>query len=99
LIKAVLPNIQSGKLFLYDFQAAVKVAEKDKEKVTELIAEKEFEIKDQIRTIIASSDPESLSEPGVETIRRQVMHQLEEDLGKDLIKEVLIPSISGRPYP
>ena len=98
LIEARLPNLQGGKLYIYQFQAVVKVTEKDKKKVTELIAEKEFEIKDQIRTIVASSDPEALSEPGLETLRRQVMHQLEEDLGKDLIKEVLIPTCTGTPF-
>jgi len=98
LMEARLPNLQGGKLYIYQFQAVVKVTEKDKKKVTELIAEKEFEIKDQIRTIVASSDPEELSEPGLETIRRKVMHQLEEDLGKELIKEVLIPTCTGTPF-
>jgi flagellar basal body-associated protein FliL len=99
VVDAQFPNLQSGRLYLYRFQVAVKVAEKDKTKVTELLAEKEFEIKDQIRTIIASADPESLAEPGAETIRRQVMHRLEEGLGKDMVKDVLIPSLSGTPYP
>lgn len=91
LIDAKLPNQQSGKLYLYDMQVVAKVSEKNKDKVTDLLAERESEIRDQLRTIIASSDPKSLGEPGLETVRRQISYQLEQDMGKDLIKEVLIP--------
>ena len=62
----------------------------------ELLKERSAEIKDKIRTIIASSDRKSLSEPGLETLRRQIMYQLEQDLGKDLIKDLLIPKCT--PY-
>jgi flagellar basal body-associated protein FliL len=91
LVEAKLSNSQSGRLWLYDMQVVAKVSEKNKGKVTELFAEHESEIRDRIRTIIASSDPKSLAEPGLETIRRQIAYQLDQDVGKDLIKEVLIP--------
>jgi flagellar basal body-associated protein FliL len=91
LIDAKLPNAQSGKLWLYDMQVVAKVSEKNKEKVTALFTERESEIRDRIRTIVASSDFKSLAEPGLETLRRQVAYQLEQDIGKDLVKEVLIP--------
>ena len=51
-------------------------------------------IKDRVRTIIAQNDPEKLgggSEPGLETLRRQVKHQLDGIIGEGLIDEVLIP--------
>ena len=99
LVDARFPNIEAGRLWIYDFQVVVKVAEMNKEKVTSLFAEKEFEIRDQMRTIIASALPEALAEPGKETIRRQVMYQLEQDIGKDLIKEVLIPKCTGQQMP
>jgi flagellar basal body-associated protein FliL len=91
LVEAKLYNSQSGKLWLYDLQVVAKVSEKNKEKVSELFAEHESEIRDRIRTIVASSDPKSLAEPGLETIRRQIAYQLEQDIGKELVKEVLIP--------
>ena len=65
--------------------------EKNKAKLTDLFTEKEAQIRDRIRTIVASSDPKALGEPGLETLRRQIAYQLEQDLGKDLIKEILIP--------
>ena len=91
LIDAKLPNNQRGRLFLYDLQVVAKVSEKNKVKATELFAERDAEIRDRIRTIIASSDPKSLEEPGLETLRRQISYQLEQDLGKDIFKELLIP--------
>jgi len=51
-------------------------------------------IKDRIRTIIAQSDPEKLgggSEPGLETLRRQVKYQLDEIVGEKIVDEVLVP--------
>ena len=57
-------------------------------------------IKDRIRTIIASSDPEKLGgsvEPGLETFRRQVKFQLDEIIGDGLIDEVLVPACMRYP--
>ena len=51
-------------------------------------------IRDRIRTIIAESDPEKLgggSEPGLETLRRQVKYQLDVIVGEGLIDEVIVP--------
>lgn len=91
LIDAKLPNNQSGRLWLYDLAVVAKVSEKNKEKVASLFSEREAEIRDRVRTIVASTDPKALAEPGLETVRRQISYQLEQDLGRDLIKEVLIP--------
>ena len=51
-------------------------------------------IKERVRTIIAQADPEKLvgaSEPGLETLRRQVKYQLDMFVGDGLIDEVLVP--------
>ena len=64
----------------------------DKAKTT--LSENSSLIKDRIRTIIAQSDPEKLgggSEPGLETLRRQIKYQLEEVLGEGIVEEVLVP--------
>jgi flagellar basal body-associated protein FliL len=88
------PNKQSGRTFLYDVSIYV-VAKADKE----ALVKKTFEsrkalITDRVRTIIAQSDPEKLgggSEPGLETLRRQVKYQLDEIVGEGVIEEVLVP--------
>lgn len=88
------PNKQSGRTFLYDVSIYV-VAKADKED----LVKKTFEsrkalITDRVRTIIAQSDPEKLgggSEPGLETLRRQVKYQLDEIVGEGVVEEVLVP--------
>jgi flagellar basal body-associated protein FliL len=97
LISERFPNSQSGRQFVYDLQVVVKVSEKNKPTVTKLFEEREAEIRDQVRTIIASSDPNSLTEPGLETLRRKISYQCEHVIGKDLLKEVLIPKCTPIP--
>jgi len=62
--------------------------------VKDALKEREALIKDRVRTIIAQSDPEKLvggSEPGLETLRRQVKYQLDTIVGEGMIEEVLVP--------
>jgi flagellar basal body-associated protein FliL len=88
------PNKQTGRSYLYDVTIfAVTKAEFEKQ-VGETIKGREALIKDRVRTIIAQSDPEKLgggSEPGLETLRRQVKYQLDEIVGEGIIDEVLVP--------
>jgi flagellar basal body-associated protein FliL len=88
------PNKQTGRLFLYDVSVFVTVKTEFKERVEAAFKEREATIKDRVRTIISQSDPEKLgggTEPGLETLRRQVKHQLDEIIGDGMIEEVLIP--------
>jgi len=88
------PNKQSGRTFLYDVSIYVVAKAEFAEKVKTTIGEREALIKDRIRTIIAQSDPEKLgggSEPGLETLRRQVKYQLDEIIGEEMVGEVLVP--------
>lgn len=87
-------NKQSGRTFLYDVSVYVVARTEVAEQVKETIKAREALIKDRIRTIIAQNDPEKLgggSEPGLETLRRQVKHQLDEIIGDGMIEEVLVP--------
>ena len=88
------PNKQSGRTFLYDVAIFVTTKTVTQDKVKDLISSKDALIKDRVRTIIAEIDPEKLgggSEPGLETLRRQVKYQLDQILGDGLIDEVLVP--------
>ena len=88
------PNKVSGRTYLYDVSIYVSVKPADADKVKQMIADRGPLIQDRIRTIIAQSDPDKLgggSEPGLETLRRQVKFQLDDVLGPGLIQEVLIP--------
>jgi flagellar basal body-associated protein FliL len=88
------PNKLSGRTFLYDVSIFVVTKGEHEEKVKAMILSRDALIKDRVRTIIAQSDPEKLgggSEPGLETLRRQVKYQLDEIVGDGLIDEVLVP--------
>lgn len=88
------PNKISGRTYLYDVRIVVSTKVEFQEKVKNIITAREALITDRIRTIIAQSDPEKLgggSEPGLETLRRQVKYQLDEIVGEGLINEVLVP--------
>jgi flagellar basal body-associated protein FliL len=87
-------NKLSGHSFLYDVSIFVTVKPEFADRVTDEIKDRDALIKDRIRTIIAELDPEKLgggSEPGLETLRRQVKYQLDEILGEGLVDEVLVP--------
>ena len=88
------PNKASGRTFLYDVAIYVVTKSEYESKVKATLKEREALIKDRVRTIIAQSDPEKLtggSEPGLETLRRQVKYQLDIILGEGVIEEVLVP--------
>jgi hypothetical protein len=88
------PNKVSGRTFLFEVSLVVQTKGENEEKVKAAIKDREALIKDRVRTIIAQADPEKLlgsSEPGLETLRRQVKYQLDMIVGDGLIEEVLVP--------
>lgn len=86
-------NKQAGRTFLYDLSIFIIVKSQFEEKAAAKIKAHDALIQDRIRTIIAQSDPEKLggSEPGLETLRRQIKYQLDEIVGDGVIDEVLVP--------
>jgi flagellar basal body-associated protein FliL len=93
IIEFKAPNNQRGRLFIYDVSIQAVAKNEYEEKVKQAVKDRDAMIKDRIRTIIAQSDPEKLgggSEPGLETLRRQVKYQLDEIVGEGMIDEVLI---------
>jgi flagellar basal body-associated protein FliL len=94
LLDSRFPNKQNGHTFLYDIQIFLSCKKDVADKIKPMITEHEALIQDRVRTIIAQSDPDKLgggSEPGLETLRRQVKYQLDEIVGDGLIDDVLIP--------
>lgn len=88
------PNKASGRTFLFEVSIFATTKGENEEKVKAAIKDREALIKDRVRTIIAQADPEKLvgsSEPGLETLRRQVKYQLDMIVGEGLIDEVLVP--------
>ncbi|HEY1685843.1 MAG TPA: hypothetical protein VGG19_13850 [Tepidisphaeraceae bacterium] len=88
------PNKQTGRTYLYDVSIYVVAKQENGDLVKDLITSHSELIQDRIRTIIAQSDPDKLgggSEPGLETLRRQIKYQMDQIVGDGLIDEVLIP--------
>lgn len=87
-------NRANGRTFLYDISIYVAVKADNQQKVTDAFNDAKALIEDRIRTIIAESDPDKLgggSEPGLETLRRQIKYQLDRVVGDGIVDEVLIP--------
>ncbi|HEY2589520.1 MAG TPA: hypothetical protein VGI81_27485 [Tepidisphaeraceae bacterium] len=87
-------NRTNGRTFLYDISVYVGTKAENQQKVTDAFTASKALIEDRIRTIIAESDPDKLgggSEPGLETLRRQIKYQLDRIVGDGIINEVLIP--------
>jgi flagellar basal body-associated protein FliL len=87
-------NRTNGRTFLYDISIYVETKAENEQKVTDAFKDAKALIEDRIRTIIAESDPDKLgggSEPGLETLRRQVKYQLDRIVGDGILNEVLIP--------
>ena len=88
------PNKVSGRTFLYDVSIYMVVKAEYEKRAKDTLKEREALIKDRVRTIIAQSDPEKLAggtEPGLETLRRQVKYQLDMIVGEGIVDEVLVP--------
>jgi len=88
------PNHTNGKTYLYDVSVFAVVKAENEERVKNLLKDNKALIEDRLSTIIRESDPEKLgggSEPGLETLRRQVKYQLDRIAGDGLIEEVLVP--------
>ncbi len=88
------PNTQNGRRYIYDVSIFVSVKGEFEAKVKDRIKDRDALIRDRMRTIIGQMDPEKLgggSEPGLETLRRQVKSQLEIIIGDGMIDEVLVP--------
>ena len=84
-------NKQSGRMYLYDVSIVISVRGVNEEKAKSCLTENDARVKDRVRTIVAQSAPEKLSEPGLETLRRQVKYQLDQILGDNVVEEVYVP--------
>jgi flagellar basal body-associated protein FliL len=94
LVEFRAPNKLTGRTLLFDVSIYVSVKKTDEETVKASIEQRKAMITDRVRTIIAQSDPERLgggSEPGLETLRRQVKYQLDQILGEGVVQEVIVP--------
>ncbi|GJM25479.1 MAG: hypothetical protein DHS20C16_18940 [Phycisphaerae bacterium] len=91
-------NKRDGRLFLYNLQVTIRVHSDKKDQIEEIIGLRESTIKDRFNTVIRRADSKFLNEPELQTIRRQLQHELEDIVGDDqAIEELLIPKFFQSP--
>ena len=86
-------NTKSGRHYLFDVTFYAVVKSEHAEDVKQKIETYKPLIQDRGRTIIGGIDPEKLSgqEPALDTLRRKMRHELEQIVGHDVVKEIVVP--------
>ena len=94
VLDAKAPNHTNGRTYLYDVSIYAVVKADDEARVKDALKDNKALIEDRLSTIVRESDPDKLgggSEPGLETLRRQVKYQLDRIVGEGVVEEVLVP--------
>lgn len=87
-------NNRPGNQMVYNLTVSCRVNTDVMEKAKSLLELRSMTIQDRLQKVIRNADPQFMTEPGLETIRRQVKFELDQILGTDtLINEILIPEI------
>ena len=87
-------NFVSGRLVNFKLRVSALVLLTDEAKAAELLEANQSRITDRINFIIRSAEPHHLAEPGLETIKRRMKHEIDAIVGdQHLIREVLIPEM------
>lgn len=92
-------NKMTGKLVLFRMRVSVLVATPQAEKAKALLEANKSRIHDRINFVVRSADPLHLNEPGLETIKRRIKHELDRIVGDDqLFQEILVPELLQSGY-
>ena len=84
-------NKKEGSLYVYSIELSALVAAEDTETVQRFVEARELSIKDRLQAVIRAADPKDLNDPSLETLKRQLLFELNNLLGgKELISEILI---------
>jgi flagellar basal body-associated protein FliL len=84
--------MKSGRLFLYDIEVYAKTKREKAEALKKMLEGYKATIEDRLSRVVRAAEPQDLQEDGLETIRRQVKHELGQIVGDEkMIDEILIP--------
>lgn len=90
--KLKAPNLKSGRLYLYEIEIYAKTKQEKSAELKALLEASKASIDDRLNRVVRSADPQDLQEDGLETIRRQVRHEISKIVGDEkMIDEILIP--------
>jgi len=87
-------NRMSGRTFTFRLRVSGLVSAEDRERATALVEANRARITDRVNFVIRSAEPQQLNEPGLETVKRRMKHEIDLILGDEqLVKEILIPEM------
>lgn len=87
-------NKVTGKLITFRLRVSALVRASDAERAAALVKANQARINDRVNFVIRSADPHHLNEPGLETVKRRIKHELDGILGDEkLLLEILIPEL------
>lgn len=87
-------NAVTGKLVTFKLRVSALVSRADEEKAAALVDSNQARINDRVNYIFRSAEIHHLSEPGLETIKRRIKHEVDAILADEhLVKEILIPEM------
>lgn len=95
-------NLASGQAWTWTIEAVLQVKKKNEEKVNAELERRGAEITEGVGLIIRRSAHAHLTEPGLETLNRQLTAYVEQVFGFDpegepLVERVLLPKCQGIP--
>ena len=76
------------------FEVAAKVEADDKKPLEIKVNEHSKEILNSVRVVVSSVTPEQIKDPKLQVIKRELLAAIELTVGKELIKEILLPTWS-----
>lgn len=87
-------NRKEGRLYVYHIQLTALVDAKDAETITKFVEVRAASIADRVQAVIRAADPEDLNDPSLETVKRQLLFELNNLLGgKEMIRGVLVSKL------
>jgi len=87
-------NKMSGKFLTFQIRVSGLVDNEKRATVEEMVRAKQARIDDAVNVVVRAAEPAELNEPGLETLRRRLRHELGRVFGDEtLIRQVLIPQM------
>jgi len=84
-------NSREGRPYVYHFDVSALIHPSQKDACKQFVDARGATIRDRLDTVVRNSDPKFLSEPGLETLRRQIKFELDKiSKNEKLFDEILI---------
>lgn len=95
-------NLSSGRAWSWQVAVVLKVKQKNEEYVTEELGRRQAEITEGVALIVRQAAHSHLTEPGLETMHRQLSALIEQVFGEDAegvsrVERVMVPKLQGVP--